>query len=125
MRMKDMLWIEDIVGNTITLPFLTNFRVDMVSFVNPHKVVFRRSAFSTFPSARNEYELESRVESERLKHIFSQVKGDLHLQKIPKLILIPKKRASREKVVMMKDEDEGGENAGKIIIIKTETKKYP
>ncbi len=116
-----MLWIEDIVANTITLPFFTNFRVDMISFVNPHKVVSRRSAFSTFPSARNE---EGRVESERLKHKISQVKGDLHLQKIPKLILIPKKRASREKVVMMKPEDEGGENAGKIIIlIITETKK--
>ncbi len=45
-----MLWIEDIVGNVLTLPFLTNFRVDMVSVVNPHKAVARRSAFSAFPS---------------------------------------------------------------------------
>ncbi len=44
-----MLWIEDIVGNMLTLPFLTNFRVGMVGFVNPHKVV-ARSAFSTFSS---------------------------------------------------------------------------
>jgi hypothetical protein len=50
------------------------------------------------------------------------VKGDLDLQKIPKLILIPKERALRKKVVMLKDKDEGGENAGKIIIIITETK---
>jgi hypothetical protein len=51
------------------------------------------------------------------------VKGDLDLQKIPKLILIPKKRALRKKVVMMKDED--CENAGKIIVIITENEKNP
>jgi hypothetical protein len=61
------------------------------------------------------------VKNERLKCKFSQVKGDLNLQKNPKLILIPKKRALRKKVVMMKDE--GGENAGKIIVIITETEK--
>jgi hypothetical protein len=121
MRMKDMLWIENIVGNTLTLPFLTNFRVDMVRFVNPHNLVARRSAFSTFPSAQNEDESKGGVENERLKHKFSQVKGDLDLQKIPKLIFISKKRASKKKVAMMKDE--GGENAEKIIIIITETKK--
>ncbi len=49
------------------------------------------------------------------------MKGDLDLQKIPTLILIPKKRALRKKVVMMKDE--GCENAGKIIVIITETEK--
>jgi hypothetical protein len=32
------------------------------------------------------------------------VKRDLDLQKIPKLILIPKKRASKEKMVMIKDQ---------------------
>jgi hypothetical protein len=67
--------------------------------------------------------LEGGVENERLKRKFSQVKGDLDLQKIPKLILIPKKRAFRKKVVMLKDKDEGGENAGKIIVVITETKK--
>jgi len=47
-RMEDMLWIEDIV---VAPPFLTNFRVDMVGFMNPHKVVVRRSAFLAFPNA--------------------------------------------------------------------------
>jgi len=86
-----MLWIEDIVGNTLTLPFLTNFRVDMVSFVDLPKVVVRKSAFSTFPCAQNEDELKGEVKNERLKRKFSQVKGNLDLQKISKLILIPKK----------------------------------
>jgi hypothetical protein len=48
--MEDMLWIEDIVKSTPTLPFLTNFRIDMASFVNPLKVVGRKSAFSAFPN---------------------------------------------------------------------------
>jgi hypothetical protein len=37
--MEDMLWIEDSVESTSTLPFLTNSRVDMVSFVDLHKVL--------------------------------------------------------------------------------------
>jgi hypothetical protein len=43
--MKNMLWTEDIVKITPTPPFLTNSRMDMVGFVNPHKVVPRRNAF--------------------------------------------------------------------------------
>jgi hypothetical protein len=35
--MKDMLWIEDIVESIAALPFWTNFRVDMVGFVNFYK----------------------------------------------------------------------------------------
>jgi hypothetical protein len=46
-----MLWIEDIVENTSTLPFLINSRVDMVGFMDIHKVFAKRSAFSMFPSA--------------------------------------------------------------------------
>jgi hypothetical protein len=46
-----MLWIEDIVENTLALPFLINSRVDMVGYVDPHKVVVRRNTFSAFPSA--------------------------------------------------------------------------
>jgi hypothetical protein len=52
--MEDMLWIEDIVGNTRTPLFLTNFRIDMIGFVDPHMVVVKRIAFSAFPSAQNE-----------------------------------------------------------------------
>jgi hypothetical protein len=43
--MKDMLWIEDIVESTSALPFLINLKVDMVGFVNLHKVVARKITF--------------------------------------------------------------------------------
>jgi hypothetical protein len=49
--MENMLWIEDIVESTSIPPFLINYRFDMVDFVNPHKVVARKNAFSAFPSA--------------------------------------------------------------------------
>jgi hypothetical protein len=65
--MEDMLWIEDIVNNTPTLQFFTNFKVDMVGFVNFHKVIARKNTFSAFPSAQNGGEFKSGAESERLK----------------------------------------------------------
>ncbi len=43
-----MLWIENIVESTPPLPFLINSRVDMANFVDPYKVVVRRSAFFFF-----------------------------------------------------------------------------
>ncbi len=46
-----MLWIEDIVENTQVPPFLTNSKIDMASFVDPHQGVVKRNAFSTLPSA--------------------------------------------------------------------------
>jgi hypothetical protein len=51
MKMEEMLWIEDIVENTQAPPFLTNSKIDMASFVDPHQVVAKRNAFSTLPSA--------------------------------------------------------------------------
>jgi hypothetical protein len=45
-RIKDMLWIEDIVKNTLALPFLTNSKIDMVSFVDHPKVIVKRMHFS-------------------------------------------------------------------------------
>jgi hypothetical protein len=48
MKMENMLWIEDIVKNTPTPPFLTNFRIDMIDYVDLHKAVIRRSAFLAF-----------------------------------------------------------------------------
>ncbi len=39
MRLEEMLWIEDIVQSTQAPPFLTNFKVDMASFIDPHKVI--------------------------------------------------------------------------------------
>jgi hypothetical protein len=79
MTMENMLWIEDIVESTPTSPFWTNYKVDITDFVNPYKVVAKRNAFSTFPSAKNESELEGRVENEKLKCQFSQGEGDLDL----------------------------------------------
>jgi hypothetical protein len=70
-----MLWIENIVESTSTLPFLTNSRVDMASFVHPHKGIARRNTFSTLPSAQNGGELEGEVESGRLKCHFTSGRG--------------------------------------------------
>jgi len=46
MRMKNMLYIEDIVESTSLLPFLTNSKVGMASFVDSHMMVARMHAFS-------------------------------------------------------------------------------
>ncbi len=78
-KMERMLWIEDIVESTQPSPFFINSKIDMVSFVDPHKVVIRRNAFSTFPSARNGGELDGGAKSGRSKHQFSQVERDLDL----------------------------------------------
>jgi hypothetical protein len=45
-----MDWIEDIVENTPTFSFLSHSRINMVGFVNLHKVVFKRSVFSALSS---------------------------------------------------------------------------
>ncbi len=99
------IWIEDIVENTLFLPFLTNSRVGMASFVDPHKVV-ARNAFIAFPSAQNEVESKGGTKSEKLKYPFSQVEWDLDLQEIPKLILIPNKKTPKEKKKKKGDCDE-------------------
>ncbi len=62
-----MLWIEDIVKRTPTPPFLTNSRIDMVGFVNPHKVVAKNNALKTLPNIGNGGEFDGRVSSVRLK----------------------------------------------------------
>ncbi len=51
----------------------------------------------------------------RLKHSFSQVEGHLDLQEVPKPAPLPKKCATKKKVVIvtMKEEDEEGEKAKK------------
>jgi hypothetical protein len=49
--------------------------------LDPHKVIVRRSAISAFPNAWNEVESKDTVKSEELKCQFSQVEGDLDLQK--------------------------------------------
>jgi hypothetical protein len=114
--MVDMLWIEDIVESTLTSPFLTNFRVDMVGFMDIRKVVVKRNAFLAFPSTQNGGELEGEAESGRLKRQFSQVEGELDLQEIPKLVAIPKKIPPRKKIIVMKDKDEKGEKVGIFLV---------
>jgi hypothetical protein len=52
----------------------------MAGFVKPHKMIAKRNAFSAFPSVWNGVELEDGIESEELKHQFSEVEGDLNLQ---------------------------------------------
>jgi hypothetical protein len=72
---------ENIVENAPALPILTNFKMDMASFVNLHKVVVRSwSAFSAFPSGQNGGESKGGAKNVQLKYQFSQVEGDLHLQ---------------------------------------------
>jgi hypothetical protein len=66
-----MLWIENIVENTSAPPFFTNSRIDIASFVDPHKAVARRNVFSTFPNAGNGSESKGGAESGRLKNQFS------------------------------------------------------
>jgi hypothetical protein len=46
-----MLWIEDMVESTLAPPFLTNSRIDIVGFMDLHKVVARRNAFLALPNA--------------------------------------------------------------------------
>jgi hypothetical protein len=53
--MEDISWMEeDIVESTPTIPFLSTSNVGMVGFVDPHKVVVRRSAFPILGNAQNE-----------------------------------------------------------------------
>jgi hypothetical protein len=46
--MEDMLWIKNIVESTPTLPFLTNSKVDMINFMDPHKVLLEGVHFQPF-----------------------------------------------------------------------------
>jgi hypothetical protein len=55
--------------------------------------VAKRNAFLAFWNAWNEVELKGEVESEWLKCQFSQVEGDLDLQKIFKAVPISNKKA--------------------------------
>jgi hypothetical protein len=50
--MEGTLWIEDIVESTTTTTFIfTNYKIDMVGFVNPCKAIIRRSASLALPNA--------------------------------------------------------------------------
>jgi hypothetical protein len=81
--MENISWMEeDIIECTTTIPFSSTSSVGMASFVNPHKVVARKSAFPIFGNAQNDGVSKVKTESlghARLKHSFSQVEGDLDL----------------------------------------------
>jgi hypothetical protein len=49
--MEEMLWIEDIIESTQAPPFLTNFKVGLVGFVELHKVGVGSNAFLALPNA--------------------------------------------------------------------------
>jgi hypothetical protein len=86
------LWIGDIVENTPTIPFFNTSNVDIVRFVDSHKIVVQRNAFSTLQMHK------MRIKSFGhgvLKCSFSQVEGDLDLQEILKLTPLPKKRTRK------------------------------
>ncbi len=40
-KVENMLWIQDIVESTLVLSFFIYFKIDMIGFVHPHKVVAR------------------------------------------------------------------------------------
>jgi hypothetical protein len=67
--------------------------------------LFVKSAFLTFPSARNGVELEGG----------EKVKANLNLQKILKSFPIPNKKNTKQKLVVMKDKNEKGDKVGEKI----------
>jgi hypothetical protein len=83
--MEIISWMEEyIVECTPTIPFSKISSVGMASFVHPHKIVARRSAFLVFENVQNEGVSKVRTKSfgyGGLKHSFSQVERDLELQK--------------------------------------------
>ncbi len=106
---------EDIVECTPTISFSN---VGMANFIDPHKVVVGRNAFIVIGNVQNQGVLEVRTNvfgHGGLKHLFSQVEGNLDLQEIPKSAPLPKKITTKRKaiIVTMKEEDEEGEKAGK------------
>ncbi len=51
----------------------------------------------------------------KVQNQFSQVKGDLNLQDIPKSIPIPNKKTLQKQMIMIKNKDEKSEKARKKI----------
>jgi hypothetical protein len=110
----------DIVKCRPTIPFLSTSSVDIIGFVNLHKVVAQRNAFSIFGNAQNEGVSKVKTKSfghGGLKHSFSQVEGNLDLQQIPIPTLLPKKKITKKKavIVTMKEEDEEGVKVGNLL----------
>jgi hypothetical protein len=109
---------EYIVKCTPTIPLLSTSNVGMVGSVNAHKVVVQKSAFIVLENAQNDDVSKMKTKSfahTRLKESFSQVEGDLDFQEVPKPTPLPKKRATKKKMVIvtMKEEGEKAKKAGK------------
>ncbi len=86
----------------------------MVGFVDPHKLVVRRSAFSlALPNAQDGGETEGGVESKGLKCQFSHMEGDLDLQKSLNWFPFQKGKHQRKKTIVLKNENEKNEKARK------------
>jgi hypothetical protein len=79
--MEDISCMEEyIVKCTPTILLLSTSSLGMVGFVNAHKVVAQKSAFTILENAQNDGVSEVRTKSfghARLKHSFSQMEGDL------------------------------------------------
>ncbi len=54
----NMLWIEEIAESKPAPQFLTNSRIDIAGFVNPHKVVVSDNAFLVVQVHKNTGEFE-------------------------------------------------------------------
>jgi hypothetical protein len=75
---------------------LTNLKIDIVDFMDPHNIVVRRSAFLTFSNIRNKDEIARWAKSKRLNSQFSQMEGNFNLQKMSKLVPIPNKSTNKK-----------------------------
>ncbi len=85
---------------------IDSFKKNLIR-LDPHKVIARRNAFLAFPNAWNGVESKDRWSWKwRVEVSFSQVEGDLNLQKIPKSIPIPKKKKTpKKRTIVMKDKN--------------------
>jgi hypothetical protein len=92
--MEDRLWIEDVVA---AFSFVTNLDLTWLVLWIFTWWLLEGMHFQPFPSARNEGESKGGVESEGLKHQFSQVENNLNLLEMLKLIPISKKTLRKKR----------------------------
>ncbi len=100
------MWIGDIVENKTIIPYFNTSNVDMAKFVNSHKIVAQRNAFSNLQMRK------MRTKSfghGGLKCPFSQVKGDLDFKKRTNSPYNKKNNKEKVVVIVMKEEDEESE----------------
>jgi hypothetical protein len=73
------LWIGDIVENRPTIPFFNTSNVDIARFVDSHKIVAQRNAFSTLQMHKMRTNFFGHG---GLECPFSQIEGYLDFQEI-------------------------------------------